>query len=202
MFPENVYSDSRVDISYYVESEEEIIKFVDDILEVESFFLDIFKIRCNYPLSITIEPSVYEFTSRFNLDSKIGALYFDSHAFFQPLNNLKRKGKYRKTLFTEYAHYYIDYITEENCQPWLNEGLSYYYWLIYSNENLIQGIYQADISFLEDFSAYMNDTQKIIDYYYTFTTYLNNLFNEKGGDINSFVLLLRDNDFENAINKL
>lgn len=196
-----LYCDSRVDITYSRETKQEIDKFAYDLEIVESFFVDIFNKRISEPFSVSIMDSVWELTSTFNTDSSVGAVYIDSQTFFQPLYNLKRKNKYMKTLFTEYAHYYIDYITNYRCPPWLNEGISYYYWLLYSGESPIKGDYIEGIDYLKNFSSYMNNKENMNNYYHSVIIFLNDLF-INGNDISDFVLLLNDSSVEDSIKKM
>lgn len=185
-------------MTYYGESNKAIEGFVRDIEIIDSFFYENFNIPINQPFSVTIMPSVWDFTSKFGVSSRVGAIYFDSQAYFQPLLNLKSKERYKKTLFTEYSHFYIDIITDFNCPPWLNEGLSYYYWLLYSGESQIKTENILDIRELKDFSLMMNDPDKMRDYYSSIMIFFNELF-KNGKNINDFVLLLKDNSFDKSV---
>lgn len=192
------YGDSRVDITYYKESQYEINSLLNDIDIIEIFFKDNLNVHPDRPFSLTILPSVWDLTSRFNVNEKVGAIYIDNHAFFQPLVNLKSKKYYFKTLFTEYGHYYIDRVTNNNCPPWLNEGLTYYYWLIFSGESSIKTKMNLELPELKGFSNMMHSPEMMREYYSSIVILLDSIFKESD-DINRLVLLLKDYSFNESI---
>lgn len=186
---------NNVDITYENESNEDIAKLIDDINEFRGFFDNIAVTNYQEPFSIKIMPSVWALTSSFNVDSKVGAVYTNSSAYMQPLVNLKSRNKYRKTLFIEYAHYFIDLVTDKNCPLWLNEGLSYYLWLLYSGERGITTVEKMNIEDLKLFSTYMNRPEKMKIYYSSVVLFLNNILRDEN-DIGAFLLKLKDSDFK------
>lgn len=185
---------NNVDITYENETDEDILTLIYDISEFRSFFDNITIVNYQEPFSIKIMPSVWALTSSFNVDSNVGAVYVNSSAYLQPLVNLRGRNKYRKTLFIEYAHYFIDSVTDKNCPLWLNEGLSYYFWLLYSGERGITTEEKMSIEELKLFSTYMNRPEKMKVYYSSVILFLNNVLKDEK-EIGKFLLQLRDRDF-------
>ena len=167
------YNDYFISATYYIEDLEEIKTLSKMVQEYAIYFNNLFLFRLQEPLSITVMPSVYALTSTFNVDSKVGALWVDNSSFFQPLSILKKVGKYNKTVFTEYSHFFFDSYTET--PNWFKEGLSYYLWLNYSGESPIKGERKNGLEYLEKFSDYMGSETEMNNFYYNFLIYMDQL---------------------------
>jgi len=63
----------------------------------------------------------------------LGGYYENKNAIIQPIEVLKGKEALRKTLFIEFAHFFINSFSQDHCPAWLNEMLSYYYYYQFAN---------------------------------------------------------------------
>jgi len=61
----------------------------------------------------------------------LGGFYAQQSAFIQPVKVLINKSVFKKTIFIEYAHFFIDSYSRERCPDWLNEMLSLYFYYQY-----------------------------------------------------------------------
>ncbi len=172
------YVDYNIDVTFYNEDIEDIIELSTDIKQLNEYFTSIFLYRLQEPISITIMPSVWDLTSTFAVSKKVGAVWVNNSSFFQPINVIKKMGKYNKTCFTEFSHFYINSFTSGKCESWFIEGLSYYLWINYSGESSIKAKRVFDPSFLKEFSSYMDDEEQMRNFYYNFLIYMDQILLE------------------------
>ena len=112
----------------------------------------------------------------------IGGYYVNNKVYLQPVDVLIKKNMLDKIIFTEYAHYFINDLTGNNCPPWLNEMLSYYFFMQANNlEIKSSGKLKAVKSFSELIKInkiFMDNKFSKSFYYYSalFVFYLNSKY--------------------------
>jgi hypothetical protein len=122
----------------YFENEDEkyLNNIKESILISENFFVEKFGKIPEENLDIKISSSVSQMTTDLKTGYWIGGFYSNYKVFLQPIAVLKKKDVFQKIIFIEYAHYYIDSYTDNNCRLWLNEMLSSYYYSIFSKQKI------------------------------------------------------------------
>lgn len=110
-------------LSYYEQQ-----KTVEILNESELFLVSILGEKPSDVLSITLFSSVQEMKETLKIPYYIGGWYYQGKIWLQPVSILIKKNVLEKTVFIEYAHFYFDFYTRNNCPDWLNEILSLYYY--------------------------------------------------------------------------
>jgi len=124
------------------ENIDKISKFIDG---TEEYFSSQFNYLPKESLGIKIMSSLDEMKQIFGVDYFIGGYYNGGQVFLQPVEILLKKNVLQKVVFIEYAHYFIDSYTKNNCPKWLNEMYSAYFYAKFSNR---LDNYQTDYKYL------------------------------------------------------
>jgi len=125
---------------------------LEKLQQAEQLLSGLFNYLPKENFDIIILTGVWEMESTFGLGPWIGAYYKDYKSYLQPIEALKKREVLERVLFIEYAHYFFDSYTDNNCPVWFNEMCSFCLYLHIKGESLGQQPAEFKFTSLDEFT--------------------------------------------------